>query len=116
MLSSGLPRSNKRQQDGVVGLTSRMRLHVCEGATNNRQARFHGQSLDGIDVRCATVIAPTRIALDCLVGEDRSLASSTAWLTMFSEAISSIWSFWRAASSAIAVATSGSVSASDAVK
>ena len=35
---------------------------------------------------------------------------------MFSEAISSIWSFWRAASPAMASATSESASANDALK
>src|SRR4030095_9528508 len=40
-------------------------------------------------------------------------ASRTAWLTKFSDAISSRPLFWRCSSSEIAAATSGSVSASD---
>jgi hypothetical protein len=42
-------------------------------------------------------------------------ASSTARLTMFSEAMSSISSRWRESSRRITSATSGSVSASEAV-
>jgi hypothetical protein len=43
-------------------------------------------------------------------------ASSTAWLTMFSDAISSITSRWRTCSSVMASAITGSMRSSAAVK
>src|ERR1700729_3082910 len=91
-----------------------MRLHIGEGTAEQPGHPLDGETLGDIDELAAAGKAFSRQTFGILVGPHGPLRSSTARLTMFSDAISSISSRWRPSSSAIASAISGSLSASEA--
>ena len=74
----------------VVGLAARMRLHVRVAAAEQLAGALDGRAFHHVDIRRPRVITLAGIAFDGLVVRIEPCTSSTARLTMFSEAISSI--------------------------
>jgi hypothetical protein len=93
-----------------------MRLHIGEAAAEQLGHPVDGKALGDVDELATAVIAPAGRPSAYLLVRTEPCASSTARLTMFSDAISSISSRCRPSSSLIASAISRSVSASEASK
>jgi len=71
-----------------------VRLYVGIITAKQGLGPFDGEDLDGISEFNAAVVAPMGISLNGLVDQYRT-QRILAWLTIFSEAISSIPSRWR---------------------
>ena len=63
----------QRVQHRMVGLAARVRLHVGMPAAEQRAGPFDRQPFDLVDMGRAGVETVTRVALDGLVGQDRTL-------------------------------------------
>ena len=66
-------RLHQRHEHGSISRRAGMRLHVCELASEKPRNPFNRKAFDNVDVLAAAVIAPARIALGILVGQDRTL-------------------------------------------
>ena len=66
-------RLDQRQHHGLVGLGAGMRLDVGPGTAEELPGPVDRQAFGDIDELAAAVVAPARIALCVLVGQDRAL-------------------------------------------
>ena len=111
------PGLEQRQHHRAIGLRAGVRLDVGEAAAEQFLGALDRQRLDRVRRRAALVVAAAGIALGIFVGEDRALRLEHGLrLTIFSDAISSIWVCSRLSSSWIAASTAGSVSPRPLVK
>ena len=107
-------RLQQREVDRHVGLRARVRLDVgVLGAEERLRAVDGERSRRRRRTRSRRSSACPGYPSAYLFVRTEPAASSTAWLTKFSEAMSSRPVFWRLTSLAIAAAISGSVSASE---
>ena len=58
------------EEDALIGLRSRVRLHVGEVAAEDLLGAIDGEIFDDVDVLAAAVVPLARIALGVLVGQD----------------------------------------------
>src|SRR5439155_14763166 len=61
------------EEDGLVGLGTRMGLHVGEAAIEQLLGALDGEGLDLVDILAAAIVAPARIAFGIFIGIDRAL-------------------------------------------
>ena len=83
-----------------------MRLYIYILCAEKLLGSFSGKFLYLVHALAAAIVSSSRISLSVLIGENASIADITAGLTQFSEAISSMWLFWRSNSSVMALAIS----------
>ena len=66
----GVPGCQQRLKHRLVGLCTRVRLDVGEGAAEQLFGPLTGQVLGDVDIFAAAIVAPPRIALGIFVGQD----------------------------------------------
>ena len=66
-------RLQQRQEHGLVGLRTRMRLHIHERRAEQLFRTLDGECLDNIDMLAAAIIAAAGIAFGIFVGQNRAL-------------------------------------------
>src|SRR5581483_5898192 len=112
----GVAGLQQRQEYRLVHLAAGVRLHIGEGRAEQLFRPFDRQRLGDVNPFAAAVVAGARISLAYLLVITEPCASSTARLTMFSEAISSTSWRCRPSSPWMAAAISGSACVKCAVK